>query len=128
MEKKEYFIQSETISYNSGKTAGTVFKEIILNSSYDRCIGIAVLESKGGGIPVYRIGLDDKDKQYISVVHKDMLLSDKTAGMSIKQRFLPQNIKAAGHRVKVATAIPVNLVDDLEYDFVFLLEREPQKQ
>ncbi|WP_075603111.1 hypothetical protein [Saccharicrinis aurantiacus] len=128
MEKKEYFIQSETISYNSGKTAGTVFKEIILNSSYDRCIGIAVLESKDGGIPAYRIGLDDKDKQYISVVHKDMLLSDKTAGMSIKQRFLPQNIKAAGHRVKVATAIPVNLVDDLEYDFVFLLEREPQKQ
>ena len=128
MEKKEYFIQSETITYNTGKTAGTVYEEITLNSAYERCIGVAVLETKGGGIPTYRIGLDDKDKQYISVVHKDLLLSDKTAGMSLKQRFLPQNIKAAGHKVKVATSIPVNLVDDLEYDFVFLLEREPQKQ
>ncbi len=128
MAKKEYFIQSETIQYNTGKTAGTVYKEIILNSSYERCVGIAVLESKNGGIPTYRIGLDDKDKQYISVVHKDLLLSDKTAGMSLSQRFLPQNIKAAGHKVKVATAIPADLTDDLEYDFVFLLEREPQKQ
>lgn len=127
MEKKEYFIQSETITYASGTGAGTLYKEIILNSSYERCIGIAILESSGGGIPAYRIGLDDKDKQYISVVHKDLLISDKTAGMSIKQRFMPQNIKAAGHKVKVATAIPAILTADIEYDFVFLLEREPQK-
>ncbi len=127
MEKKDYFIQSETISYATGQAAGTVYKEIILNSSYERCIGVAVLETADGGISTYRIGLDDKDKQYISVVHKDLLISDKTAGMSLKNRFLPQNIKAAGHKVKVAVSIPAILTDDLEFDMVFLLEREPQK-
>ncbi len=127
MEKKDYFIQSETVTYATGQAAGTVYKEIILNSSYERCIGIAVLETSDGGIPTYRIGLDDKDKQYISVVHKDLLISDKTAGMSLKQRFMPQNIKAGGHKVKVAVAIPAALVSDLEFDIVFLLEREPQK-
>nr|WP_321453584.1 hypothetical protein [uncultured Carboxylicivirga sp.] len=125
--KKEYFIQSETISYPTGMVAGTKRKEITLNSSYERCIGVAVLESKTGGIPAYRIGLDDKDKQYISVVHKDMLISDKAAGMKIEDRFLVQNIKAGGHKVQISTAIPSDLVSDLEYDFVLLLEREQQK-
>nr|WP_321405877.1 hypothetical protein [uncultured Carboxylicivirga sp.] len=125
--EKEYFIQSETISYATGTTAGTKRKEVTLNSSYERCIGVAVLESKNGGISTYRIGLDDKDKQYISVVHKDMLISDKAAGMSIDERFLKQNIKASGHKVQISTAIPSDLVSDLEYDFVLLLEREAQK-
>ncbi len=123
---KELYYQSETVNYNGGTTARTLFKEVILDSSYDRCIGIAVLESKDGGISSYRIGLDDKDKQYISAVHKDLLKSDPAAGLSTEKRFLPVNIKAGGHKVKVATALPVNLVSDLEYDIVFLLERDQQ--
>lgn len=127
MDRKEYFIQSETVSYPNGTAAGTKREDITLTSGYDRCIGVAVLESSGGGIPAYRIGLDDKDKQYISVVHKDLLMSDKAAGMKIEDRFMKQNIKADGHKVQVSTAIPAILTADLEYDFVFLLEREPQK-
>jgi hypothetical protein len=123
---KEYFYQSETINYNSGTTARTLFKEIILDSAYDRCVGIAVFESKSGGIASYRIGVDDKDKQYISAVHKDLLISDKTAGMEPEKRFLPVNIKAGGHKIKIATALPVDLVSDLEYDVVLRLERDEQ--
>ncbi|MBR8534420.1 hypothetical protein KDU71_02525 [Carboxylicivirga sediminis] len=124
--RKEYFIQSETISFATGITAGTRRTEVVLNSAYERCIGVAIFETKDGGGP-YRIGLDDKDKQYISVVHKDMLISSPAAGMKIEDRFLKQNIKAGGHKVQISTAIPANLASDLEYDFVFLLEREPQK-
>jgi len=127
MDRKEYFIQSETISYPTGTAAGTKREDITLRSGYDRCVGVAVLESGNGGIPSYRIGLDDKDKQYISVVHKDLLMSDKAAGMKIEDRFMKQNIKADGHKVQISTAIPALLTADLEYDFVLLLEREPQK-
>lgn len=123
---KEYFYQSETINYNAGTTARTLFYEIVLNSSYERCAGIAIFESKNGGIAAYRIGVDDKDKQYISAVHKDLLISNSAAGMETIKRFLPVNIKAGGHKVKIATVLPVDLVSDLEYDVVFLLEREEQ--
>lgn len=125
---KEFFYQTETINYNAGTTARTLFKEITLDGAYERCAGIAVLESKNGGIASYRIGVDDKDKQYISAVHKDLLLSDKSAGMETSNRFLPINIKAGGHKIKIATQIPVDLVSDLEYDIVFLLEREQQSR
>ncbi len=125
---KEVFYQTETIGYASGQAAGTLYKEVILDSAYERVVGIAVLESKDGGIASYRIGIDDKDKQYISAVHKNLLMSDKAAGMTPSNRFLPMNIKAAGHKVKIATVIPANLTADLEYDIVFLLQREQQKQ
>jgi len=124
---KEIFYQSETISYATSQPAGTLYKEITLNSSYERCIGIALIESKPGGVSAYRIGLDDKDKQYISAVHKNLLMSDPAAGMAVANRFLPVNIKADGHKVKVATVIPANLTADLEYDIVFLLQRDAQK-
>ncbi|MGQ1786346.1 hypothetical protein [Saccharicrinis sp. GN24d3] len=127
MDRKEYFIQSETISYATGTAAGTKREDITLRADFERCIGVAVFESGNGGIPSYRIGLDDKDKQYISVVHKDLLMSDKAAGMKIEDRFMKQNIKASGQKVQISTAIPALLTADLEYDFVFLLEREPQK-
>ncbi len=124
---KEIHYQSETIQYATGQAPMTLFKEIILNSAYERCIGIAVYESKTGGIPTYRIGLDDKDKQYISAVHKDMLKSSPMAGLNAKDRFMVMNIKAEGHKVKIATVIPAILTEDLEYDIVFLLQRETQK-
>ncbi len=124
---KDIHYQTETIAYNTGQKAGTLYKEVILNSAYTRCVGIAVLESKTGGIASYRIGLDDKDKQYISAVHKELLMSDKAAGLNVKDRFLPMNIKADGHRVKVATVLPQDLPNDLEYDIVFLLTRDQQQ-
>lgn len=124
---KDIFYQTETISYPASQPAGSLFKEITLNSSYERCIGIALCESKDGGVPLYRIGLDDKDKQYISAVHKNLLKSDPAAGMAVANRFLPVNIKAEGHKIKVATVLPVPLVSDMEYDIVFLLQRDQQK-
>jgi hypothetical protein len=128
MDRKEYHIQSETVSLPAGTAAGTKRKNVTLNSSYERCIGIAVFECKnGGGSGVYRIGLDDKDNQIISTVHKDLLISDKAAGMKIEDRFMKQNIKADGHKVQVSTAIPDVLASDLEYDIAFLLVREPKK-
>ncbi|MCT4587284.1 MAG: hypothetical protein N4A71_05635 [Carboxylicivirga sp.] len=125
--EKEYTYQSETISYPNAHAAGSYFKEIVLDSSYERCTGIAILESQTGGIPAFRIGLNDKDNRYISAVHKDLLKSDKAAGLDVSKRFLPVNIKAQGHKVKVATVLPAPLASDLEYDIVFLLERDKQK-
>ncbi len=124
---KEIHYQTETIALPSATGAGSYTKEYILNSAYTRCIGIAVLESKTGGISTYRIGLDDKDNRYISAVHKNLLQSDKAAGMSFKDRFLPMNIKADGHRIKVTTVLPEPITSDLEYDIVFLLTRDAQK-
>lgn len=124
---KDLYYQSETITFPIGTTARTMTKEIILRSDYDRCIGIAVFESQTGGIPFYRIGLDDKDQQYISAVHKDLLISDKAAGMLSTNRFMPISIKAASHKVKVNTQLPKELTEILEYDIVFLLERKRQK-
>jgi len=125
--KQESYYQSETIAYGTGTTASTYYKEITLNSSYERCVGIAVIESKDAALSSYRIGVADKDKQYISSVHKDMLRSHPTAGLSNKERFLPVNIKANGHKIKISTTLPVQLTADLEYDVVLLLERPEQQ-
>lgn len=124
---EDIYYQSETISYATGTTAKTLRKDITLNSSYERCVGIALFESKSGGIPTYRIGIDDKDKQYISAVHKDMLRSSPQAGLDMNNRFLAMNIKAEGHKVKVSTELPADLTEDIEYDIVFKLVRSAQK-
>lgn len=123
---KEQFYQTETIKYPAGTTARTMTKEVILNSSYERCVGIALFESSNGGLTTFRVGLDDKDKQYISAVHKDMLKSDPGAGLNMEERFLKINIKANGHKVKVNTELPYDTTAVLEYDIVFLLERDKQ--
>lgn len=125
---KQVYYQTELISYDALTPAKTLYKEVVLDSSYQRCVGIAVIESGNGGIPFYRIGLDDKDNQFISAVHKNLLVSDVSAGMQLQNRFLPVNIKAGGHKVKVATEIPLALVSMLQYDIVFLLERDEQAQ
>ena len=121
---KEITYQAEKVSFASGTTARTYRNEFILDSSYERCIGIAVIETKDGGISSYRLGLEDNDKTIISLVHKDFLKSDPAAGMKLENRVLPLNIKAGGHKAKMVTDIPITLTADLEYDVVFVLERE----
>ena len=124
---KELFYQTEKIVFPADTQARTYRNEIILDSSYERCVGIAVIESQTGGIPVYRLGLEDKDKMIISTVHKSFLMSDKAAGLKLDNRALPLNIKAGGHKVKIITDIPVLLTAELEYDVVFILERSEQQ-
>lgn len=125
--EKEVFYQTETINYAAATPAATLYKEITLNSSYERCTGVALFESKTGGISTYRIGIDDKDKQYFSSTHKDLYVSSPQAGQQEENRFLKTNIKAGGHKIKIGTQLPEVLSSDLEYDIVFKLERNAQK-
>ncbi len=124
---KETYYQTEKVSYPVGTSARTMTKEVTLNSSYERCVGIALFENKNGGLSCYRVGLDDKDQQYISAVHKDMLKSDPGAGLDMNNRFLAINIKANNHKVKINTELPYELTDVLEYDMVFKLERDEKR-
>ncbi len=122
---KELTYQSEKITFASGTAERTYRTEFILNSGYERCIGIAVIESQTGGISSYRVGLEDNSGNVlISPVHKNFLQSDKAAGLKLENRVLPVNIKAGGQKIKVITEIPTALTADLEYDIVFVLERE----
>lgn len=123
----EFYYQAEKITFPVDTNARTYRNEIILDSGYERCLGIAVIESKTGGIASYRIGLEDKDKMIISAVHKSFLQSAPEAGMKLENRCLPLNIKAGGHKVKVITDIPALLTEEMEYDVVFVLERSEQQ-
>lgn len=124
---KEYFYQSERVLIPAGTSPKTMFSEFVLNSSYERCVGMAICESQTGGIPFYRIGLNDKDKQYVQSVHKDILQSSPSAGLRVSERFLALNVKAGGHKVKVSTELPKAPTGDIEYDVIFLLERDEQR-
>jgi len=124
---KEYFYQSERVLIPAGTTPKTMFSEFVLNSSYERCVGLAILESQDGGIPFYRIGVNDKDQQYVQSVHKTLLQSSPAAGLRVTERFLPVNIKAGGHKVKISTELTKAPQSDIEYDVTFLLERDEQR-
>ncbi len=121
---KEYTYQCEVIEYESGVSARNYRKEFILNSGYERCIGVAVIPVSDGGNDAFLIGLEDKDKTIISNVPSDFLASDKSAGLNPSNRLLPVNIKAGGHKVKLVTEITEDTTAILSYYVVFQLERE----
>lgn len=125
---KDIFYQTERIQFPADTQPRTYRNEVILDSSYERCIGVTVIESQTGGISSYRIGIEDKDKTIIANVPKKFLMSEPAAGLKLENRVLPVNIKAGGHKVKIITDIPMQLTSELEYDIVFVLEREPLQQ
>ncbi len=123
---KETFYQTSTFNIPAATAAGVYYQEVVLDSSYERCVGLAILESVAGGISAYRIGLEDKDRQYISPVHKNLLISSPEVGVFPKNRFMDLNLKAGGHKVKIAISLPSAITEDIEIDAVFLLERSAQ--
>lgn len=121
---KEIFYQSEKVQLPANSTATTYRTEALLDNSYDRCIGIAMIEAQDGGIASYNVGLEDNDKTIVSLVPKKFLSSEPAAGLKLENRLLPVNIKAGGHKVKILTDVPMQLAAELEYVIVFVLERE----
>ncbi|GAA4839675.1 hypothetical protein [Algivirga pacifica] len=121
---KETFLQVQKVSYAAGTPASTLYKELTLNSAYERCIGVCIYPILKGGIDVFRLGLADNNQDYINNIHYKALESVPEAGLEIGQRFHKVSFPAGGHRIKIRTEIPTQLATDLTYDFVFLLERE----
>ncbi len=124
---KEKFYQSETITYPTGTVARAHRQEIILDQGYENCVGLCIIEVEDGGIPTYRVGVEDRNKTIISPLNKDFLQSDKAAGLNLENRVIPVNIRAEGNKIKFITDIPEETTEKLEYDVVLVLEREQKK-
>ncbi|GJM64973.1 hypothetical protein [Persicobacter diffluens] len=119
--KKETFLQTKTIEI-PGATAATVIRsEVKLNSSYERCTGVAIYPIKQGGVDAFRVGLDDNGGALLQVTHQDALTADKSLPFS--DRFQEINVPANGHTVKINTQFDQQTTEALKYDFVFRLER-----
>lgn len=121
---KEYFYQTQHISFPDSTPAGTLYKDIVLNNAYKRCVGIAVYPILNGGQSFYRIGLGDQNQDYLNNIHYKALVGSENAGLEVDKRFMKVNIKAEGHILKLRTEIQTQVDSQLSYDFVLLLERE----
>jgi len=121
---KQYHYQTELISYNTGTVASNLRKEIILNSAYERCIGVGIIPVSNGGINMHKVGIEDATETIITPVPFSFLESDKAAGLKPENRLLPINMRAMGHKATMITEIPQDITAELSYYVVFQLERE----
>ncbi|MBD0403209.1 hypothetical protein [Flammeovirga sp. EKP202] len=121
---KEYFYQTQHISFPDQQPAGTLYKDIVLNNAYQRCVGIALFPITDGGQSFFRVGLGDQNQDYLNNIHYKALVSSEASGLEVDKRFMKVNIKAEGHILKLRTEIQNQVTSELSYDFILLLERD----
>ncbi|WP_053404252.1 hypothetical protein [Persicobacter sp. CCB-QB2] len=119
--RKETFLQTKTIEVPAGTASTVIRSEVKLNSSYERCTGVAIYPIKQGGLDAFRVGLEDNGGALLQVTHQDALTADKS--LPFNDRFQEVDIPANGHTVKINTQFDQQTTEKLVYDFVFRLTR-----
>lgn len=125
---KEIFYQNETITLPAQTEPRAYRHEIILDQSYEHCVGLCIIEVKDGGIPTYRVGVEDRNKTIVSPVNKNFLQGDKSAGLKLENRVIPVNIRAEGSKIKIITDVPEKTKTEINYDVVLVLQRKEQEK
>ncbi|GAA4850961.1 hypothetical protein [Algivirga pacifica] len=123
--KKEYYYQVVNVKYPSGTPVGTLHKEVSLSNAYDHCVGVAFYPiATSGANDFFRVGIADNSQDYVQNIPFKALMSDPTAGLQQANRFAPLLITGRGHVVKVRTEFTAAITAVVEYDLIFLMERD----
>lgn len=102
--------------------AGRYSDSIELDSNYEYCDGVQVIEITAGGIPTYAIGLEDKNNTYHNITNK----KDWASGSDtpINQRYKDIHIPVInGEKLEIKTEFAVVLAAELKYEIIFRLRK-----
>ena len=122
--KIKYQTKSVTVTNGTGSGTKGQFSSIALDSEYDRCIGIRVIET-GSTAQSYRLSLlagAQGATNLIDLVHKDLWLS--TTGIKPEDRPIPVDIPAKGNSYVIGYDIITTLSAELALDIVFILVKD----
>lgn len=94
-----------------------------LDSNYEFCDGVQIIEIGAGGIATYAIGLEDKSNTYHSITNK----KDWQSGTDtpINHRYKDIHIPVIrGEKVDIKTEFTANLAAELKYEIIFRLRKK----
>ena len=105
-------IQTKETSIPTTTTAQTSSVDFEPDQSYDRIVGIGVVEITDGDQSTYKIGFEDEDGNvYLDLVEKSMLLT----GVSVppKEKYFPLNIPITkGRKYKIKHSFGSTIATD----------------
>ena len=118
--------QTITVTKANGTGAGRYTDAEQLDTDFDYCDGIQVKEIGDGGIPLYSIGIEDKNQTYHSIAHKDDFISSTSVEPDKRYKgiFIPV---ISGQKIEVKTEFEANLVAELKYQIIFRLRKKDKK-
>ena len=112
------------------KMVGTTVKgkyteNVELDSNFDYCDGVQAIEILPGGVPLYSIGLEDKNNTYHSITHKNDWNNGTNTPINnrYKEIFIPV---IRGDKLEIKTQFDSDLTSDLRYQLIFRLRKKPK--
>lgn len=116
--------QTETVTKAALTGEGRYTNSIELDTNFDYCDGVQIIELSNGGVPFYSIGLEDKTNTYHSTTHKADWIngSDTPINNRYKEIFIPV---IRGDKLDIKTAIDTALVSEVKYQIIFRLRKKP---
>ncbi len=118
-------VQTLEVSYAVATAAATKTDDIQLDESYEKCLGVALIEITDGDlVNDYDISLEDgQSREVIQQVNKQLMETSKNVGQ-LDKVFPVQFKYRAGEKIKVKTTFSQPIATDaLNYHMVFLLWR-----
>jgi len=118
--------QTEEIRYSAGTEFGKFSKNVELDSNFDYCDGVQVIELSNGGVPFYNIGLEDKSNTYHSQTHKNDWINgtDTPINSRYKDVMIPV---INGSKLQVVTQFDAVPTQELRYQIIFKLKKKSSK-
>jgi hypothetical protein len=110
--------EAKNIKIEAGKPAGTFEETIKVDSSYKKIIGLALYEIENGNLPYYEVGISDNNFTYHHLAHKDDF---KPFGV---ERYKPIAIDNMDQQIKIRYRIPAEVQEDVQFQLVFLLQKD----
>ena len=110
--------QSRVITIANGTSQGTVLAaKISLDTSYEKATGVHIVEIKNGGLPYYRLSVqDDAGTTQTDMMHK------KTYEYDPEREFKQIDVQVVERQMLIQVELPQNLTDDLVFELTFKLE------
>lgn len=113
--------QTINVTLPAGTGPGQYNFPEVLDSEYSRAIGVTAYVNSNGGISFFQMGIQDDTATYASLANSKLY----EAGIDCPKpaHLTPVNIRTNGAKVTVMVKVPTVLVDELNVDMVFTLER-----
>ena len=115
----------QTIAINkpANTPAGRYTDSQELDSDWDFCDGVQIIESTDGGIPFYSVGLEDKSQTYHNITHKKDWMSgnDTPINQRYKDIYIPV---IRGEKLDIKTEFGAVLASDINYQIIFRLHKK----
>ncbi len=116
--------QTETVKKIAGTVTGRYTDSVELDSNFDYCDGVQVIEITNGGVPFYSVGIEDKNNSYHNLTHKADWINgqDTPINNRYKEIFIPV---IRGDKLDIKTALDTVPVIDVEYQIIFRMRKKP---